>query len=204
MDFYSIQEGVIAAAKAMTLVEILAVAFGVIYVVLAAKESIWCWPAAVISVGLYIYLCIKVQLYAETALQVFYLVMAFYGWWVWAHGKHKNDKRVIITWPLKYHAANIAVSGAITLGLGYILGYYTEAKNPFIDSFTTVFALVATFMVARKVLENWLYWIVIDAVSIYLYASRELYLTALLFLAYTIIALVGYLSWKKAYDTEYA
>ncbi len=204
MDWQIIQDGIVSAALDMTKAEIIAVFFGVMYVVLAAKESIWCWPAAVISVGHYIYLCIQVQLYAEMGLQVFYLVMAFYGWWVWANGKHKNDKRVIITWPLKYHAANIAVSVAFTMGLGFILGHYTDAKNPFIDSFTTVFALVATFMVARKVLENWLYWIVIDAVSIYLYASRELYLTSLLFLAYTIIALVGYLSWKKAYDTEYA
>lgn len=202
MDWLSIKEGIIAAFEAMTLAEILAVGFGLVYVVLAARESIWCWPAAIISVGLYIYLCIKVQLYAETGLQVFYLAMAIYGWWEWLHGKHKNNKRVIIMWPVKYHALNIAVSGVLTFVMGYLLKTYTSAQNPFVDAFTTVFALAATFMVARKVLETWIYWVIIDAVSIYLYASRELYLTSLLFVAYTIIAFLAFLNWRRVYRTE--
>lgn len=208
MDLSEFQLFIREALLAMSWLEGLAVLLGLAYVLLAAKESMWCWPAALLSSGIYFYLCIKAQLYAETGLQVFYLIMAIVGWWSWTHGRTKaqstsTDKPLpVISWPAKTHILVIALNTAATLLLGWALDTYTDAANPFLDSFTTVFSLFTTWMVTRKVLENWLYWIVIDAAAVYLYASRDLYLTALLFILYTLIAMGGYWKWQKHYQHQ--
>jgi nicotinamide mononucleotide transporter len=198
MDWVTIKESFAYAIDQMTWVEGLAVFFALVYIFLAAKESILCWFAAAISVLLYIYICIKADLFAETALQLFYLGMAVYGWYQW-NRKKGHDKRPIIVWPVKWHIINIIFGTLATLTVGYLLQRYTTAAMPYLDSFTTVFALTTTFMVTKKVLENWVYWIVIDAASVFLYSYRNLYLTAALFLAYTFIAVFGYFHWLKEY-----
>jgi len=202
MDLQTIKDAIIEAWQAMTWVEMVAVAFALLYVILAAKESIWCWLAALISVGLYVYICIKAHLFAETGLQVFYLIMAVYGWYEWKFGSQENDVLPISVWEPKLHLINILGSAVLMLALGYYLDNYTSSRNAYVDSFTTIFAIVATYMVARKVLENWIYWIAIDAVSIYLYSRRGLYLTSVLYFAYTVIAIFGYFSWRKAYRLQ--
>ena len=177
-----------------SIIESLAVAFSIIYIVLAAKQNIWCWVAATISVILYIIICYTAQLFAETCLQVFYLVMAFYGYYNWT----KNDKILQITqWSVKRHLLTILTGFIFTFFIGFYFSTYTSAQMPIVDSFTTVFAIIATYMVTKKVLENWLYWIIIDAISVYLYFSKDLHLTSLLFIAYTIIAIFGYFIWVK-------
>ena len=180
----------------MFTLESIAVIFSLLYVILAAKENNWCWPAAAVSVTLYIYICYNAKLYPETALQIFYLIMAFYGMWNWR--KKTADNTLSVTeWRLQKHIL-IFISGAfLTFLMGFYFSTYTDAAMPLVDSFTTVFSLFATYMVAKKVLENWIYWIVIDAVSVYLYHSRELEQTGLLFIAYTIIAVFGYFAWLK-------
>lgn len=202
MDWYTIEESIAFALEQLSWIEGLGVFFALAYVFLAAKESIWCWPAATISVLLYIYICINANLFAETGLQLFYLVMAIYGWYQW-NRKKGHDKRPIIVWPRNWHAINIALGTLVTFIVGFLLQRYTSAAIPYLDSFTTVFALTATFMVTKKVLENWIYWIIIDASSIFLYSYRGLYLTAALFLVYTIIAVFGYLHWLKEYKKHY-
>ena len=173
--------------------ESFAVFFSVIYVILAAKENIWCWPAALISVSLYIYICYQAQLYPETGLQIFYFLMAIYGYIVW----NKSDTEKIKEWSEIKHLTIILTGAFLTFLIGFYFAEYTNSKKPIVDSFTTVFSVIATYMVIRKVLENWLYWIVIDIVSVYLYFSRGLHLTSLLFICYSIIALYGYFSWIK-------
>ena len=175
-----------------SIIESIAVLFSVLYVILATKQNIWCWAAAGISVALYIYICFSAQLFPETGLQVFYLVMAFYGYYNWA--KKEQDLQ-ITQWSAGIHLTLIITGAIITFLMGFYFATYTSAKMPIVDSFTTVFSVIATYMVTKKVLENWLYWIVIDVVSIYLYYNRELHLTSLLFLAYTIIAIFGYFMW---------
>ena len=175
-----------------SIIESIAVLFSVLYVILATKQNIWCWAAAGISVALYIYICFSAQLFPETGLQVFYLVMAFYGYYNWT----KNEQNLQITqWSAGKHLTLIITGAIITFLMGFYFATYTSAKMPIVDSFTTVFSVIATYMVTKKVLENWLYWIVIDVVSIYLYYNRELHLSSLLFLAYTIIAIFGYFMW---------
>ena len=177
-----------------SIVETVAVVLSVLYVILATKQNIWCWAAAGISVALYIYICFSAQLYPETGLQTFYFFMAFYGYFQW----NKNDGNLeIAQWTIGKHLLLILIGAITTFLMGFYFATYTSAKMPILDSFTTVFSIIATYMVAKKVLSNWLYWIVIDAVSIYLYFSRDLHLTSLLFIAYTIIAAFGYFSWLK-------
>lgn len=177
-----------------SIIESIAVFFSILYVVLAMKENIWCWGAAAISVILYIYICYSAQLYAETGLQFFYLLMAIYGYFQW----NNNDRNLKIQqWTSAKHLLILLLGALLTFLMGFYFSIYTNAAMPLVDSFTTVFSVFATFMVTKKVLGNWLYWIVIDAVSVYLYFSRGLQLTSLLFIAYTIIAVFGYLSWLK-------
>lgn len=183
----------------MSHIEIVAVLFSVLYVILAAKENNWCWLCAAISVSLYIYLCFEAQLYLESGLQIFYLFMAGYGFSQW---KKPKIELPIKSWSIIFHLKLIFVGIVASIAFGKLAETYTDAALPLIDAFTTVFSLFATFMVTRKILENWIYWIVIDAVSIYLYYSRDLHLTAALFAAYTIIAAFGYLSWKKEISTS--
>ena len=178
----------------MSIIESLAVLFGILYVVLAVKEIIWCWLSAAINVSLYIYICFSAQLYLETILQVFYLFMAFYGYYSW----NKNSKdSSIIKWTLIKHLLIIVLGIVVTILLGYYFLNYTNSKLPYIDSFTTVFAIITTYMVIKKELYNWLYWIVIDIVSVYMYFSRELQLTAFLYVFYATLAIIGYFTWLK-------
>ena len=178
----------------LSLIETVAVFFSIIYVVLAAKESIWCWAAALISVSIYIYICFKAQLYAETGLQVFYFIMAIYGYFSW---KKNNSLLRINELAISNHILIMILGSLLTFILGFYLSAYTDSQLPIVDSFTTVFSVIATYMVVKKILSNWLYFIIIDAVSIYLYFSRDLHMTALLFSIYTIIAIIGYWKWSK-------
>ena len=182
-----------------SVVESIAVIFSVIYVILAAKQNIWCWAAAGISVILYIYICFTAQLYPETGLQIFYLMMAIYGYYNW---NKNNGNLQIKQWTTSKHLLLILAGSIFAFLMGFYFVTYTDSKIPIVDSFTTVFSIISTYMVTKKILENWLYWIVIDTVSVYLYFSRDLHLTSLLFIAYTIIAVVGYFAWLNNETTN--
>ncbi|MBT5858864.1 MAG: nicotinamide mononucleotide transporter [Flavobacteriales bacterium] len=175
------------------IIESVAVFFSVVYVILAAKENIWCWRAAFISVCCYIFICFTAKLYPETGLQVFYLIMAVYGYFMW----NKSDKEQIKEWSEYKHLFIILIGAILTFFMGFYFTTYTNSQMPIVDSFTTVFSVISTYMVTKKVLGNWLYWVVIDAVSVYLYYSRDLHLTSLLFVVFTIIAIFGYFAWIK-------
>jgi len=183
------------------MLESLAVIFSLIYVILAARENTLCWLAAAISVCLYIYICFHAKLYAETALQIFYLIMAFLGYLSW---KKLNVKEIkikessITELNIRQHIAIIFTGLIISFFLGFVLTTYTDAKMPLLDAFTTVFSVIATIMVIKKILENWLYFIAIDIASIYLYHSRDLNQTAILFILYSIIAIIGYYNWTSS------
>tara|TARA_B100001758_G_scaffold247507_1_gene265605 strand:+ start:3622 stop:4218 length:597 start_codon:yes stop_codon:yes gene_type:complete len=182
-----------------SIIESVAVIFSISYVILVAKENIWCWAAAGVSVILYIYICFNAKLYAETGLQIFYLFMAFYGYYNW----NKNNRRLQIKeWSIRKHLFLILLGAILSFLMGFYFATYTNSKMPIVDSFTTVFSIIATYMTVKKILENWLYWIVIDTVSVYLYATRELHLTSILFMIYTIIALTGYFSWLSKQNSN--
>lgn len=197
----TVREGILTAWQAMSWLEVAAVALGIAYVILAARQNILCWPAALGSTGIYFYLMLDAKLYLESGLQVFYLLMAIYGWWAWL--RSPSDKQAQTpTKPVTHmsglqHALVVGLGVVFTLGMGFYFDNHTNANMPYVDAFTTGFALITTYMVTEKKLENWLYWVVIDAVTIYLYFSREFYLSGLLMFAYTIIAVVGYFQWRN-------
>ena len=178
--------------------EIIAVFFAILYLLLAIKENILCWLAALISTSFYVFLFFDVNLYMESGLQIYYIGMAFYGWYSWRKHNNKADDLVIHSWSSKQHIAAI-LSIIVISSLSAWLLLATQAAYPWLDSFTTWSAVLTTWMVARKVLENWLYWIVIDSVSIYLFVHKELYLTAVLFGLYIVLCIFGYIKWKQNY-----
>ena len=135
----------------------------------------------------------------ESALQIYYIGMAIYGWYEWTKAGPDNGTLPVSTWRTKQHIISLLLITLGTLVTGYYLQTSTEARLPYLDSFTTWSSVVTTYMVARKILENWIYWLVIDSVSIYLYLDRELYFTALLFGIYIIIIFFGWFSWLKSY-----
>jgi nicotinamide mononucleotide transporter len=179
-----------------------AVILALAYLLLAMKEKISCWYAAFVSTAIYLFLFWDVSLLMESALQVFYLFMAVYGWRQWRNHRNKQQDLQIHRWSLQTHLLVFAGVGVLTLVFGFLLQSTTNAALPYLDSFTTWGAVVTTYMVTRKVLENWVYWIVVDGASIYLYLDRELYLTALLFVLYVIIVIVGFFQWLAIYRRE--
>jgi nicotinamide mononucleotide transporter len=185
------------AAAAMSPWEVTAVVLAIAYLALAIRQSLWCWAAAFASTAIYLVLMYQAQLYMESGLQIFYLGMAVYGWYRWGHGPGPDHELPVTTWGGSQHARAVAAVLALSLVSGAALDAFSDAALPYLDSFTTWGAIVTTWMVARKVLENWLYWFVIDAVSIYLYFSRGLYLTALLFAIYLVMIVFGFLAWRK-------
>ncbi|SDK38267.1 nicotinamide riboside transporter PnuC [Microbulbifer yueqingensis] len=197
-----IGSAIAASLAAMSLWEIAAVILALAYLVLAMQEKISCWYAAFVSTAIYLFLFWDVSLLMESALQVFYLAMAVYGWWQWRHHAERQRDLQIHCWSLRRHLLAIGGVGVLTLVFGYLLQANTSAALPYLDSFTTWGAVVTTYMVTRKVLENWIYWFVIDGASIYLYLDRELYLTALLFLVYVILVVVGFIQWYTIYRRE--
>ncbi len=182
--------------------EWLAVILALAYLLLAMKESLWCWPAAFISTLIYTVLFFDINLYMESLLNIYYLIMAIYGFYQWNNKKLENELRPIIRWPIHIHFIIIVGITLLVLLSGFFLEKYTTQDFAYLDSFTTWFAVITTFMVAKKVLENWFYWLVIDSVSIYLFVQKGLALTALLFFAYIIIVCFGYFKWKARYDKQ--
>ena len=182
-----------------TPLEMAAVIAAILYLLLAIRENIWCWLFAGISTAIYVYLFITARLYMESALNVFYFVMAVYGFMVWYRGRTPGHELPVSVWPLSTHTIAIAVILLASLGSGHLLDTKTDAAFPYIDSLTTWCAVWATFLIARKVLENWWYWLVIDLASIFIYWSRELQLTALLFVVYVIMIPFGLVSWTRSW-----
>ena len=181
--------------------EVLAVVLAVTYLVLAIRQNIWCWAAAFISTLIYLYIMYEAKLYMESVLQLFYLGMAVYGWYQWRNPGEGREELAVTTWPLRKHVIAIGSVLLLVFISGELLTRFSDAALPHLDSFTTWGAIVATFMVARKILENWIYWFVIDAVSVGLYLSRDLYFTAGLFVVYLVMIVIGYRSWRASMET---
>jgi len=192
----------LAQLAATSVWEWLAVILALAYLILAIRENIWCWVAAFFSTAIYIFLFFDVNLYMESALNIFYLVMAIYGWFRWRNGEHLADTKAIVSWSSQYHLILIFITLAISIVSGWLLNNYTSQDYAYLDSFTTWFAILTTVMVAEKVLQNWLYWLIIDSVSIYLYLQKGLALTSLLFLIYLGLAWLGWIKWKHHYARQ--
>ena len=187
-----------AAFSALSIAEAVGVVLAVAYLVLAVRQNILCWAAALMSSLIYMVVFYSALLYMESALQIYYAAMAVYGWYQWRYAGDDGAGVRIHTWTFTRHVQVIAGIAVTAVLAGWIMSK-TDAAFPYADALTTVAAIVTTFMVARKVLENWVYWFVIDSISVYLYVARELYLTALLFVFYLVLIVIGYRRWRRDY-----
>ena len=194
---------VISYFTTLPLWELVAVFTALMYTVLAAKGNIWCWPAALISTILYTVIFYDVYLWMDSFLQVYYLGMAIYGWYCWSEIKRNKHAAMFISrWPLMMHAKIIVSLSLVSIVLGWLMATYTPASFPYFDAFTTVFAIFATYMVTKQVLENWVYWFVIDAASIYIYVEKGLTPTAVLFSLYVFLTIYGYYQWSTIFKKQ--
>lgn len=191
-----------------SIAEIFAVITALAYVILAARGNLWCWPAAMISTILYTVIFYEYYLWSDSALQVYYFAMAVFGWFNWHKNKELQQKKQqseqieIVSYGANYHLKAIAILSVLSLSLGMLMDNFTPTHFPYLDAATTVFAVFATYLVAKRVLENWLYWVIIDLVSIYLYHAKELNPTAVLFMLYVVLASLAYLNWRKMYIAQ--
>lgn len=169
---------------------------GFLCVYLAAKEHILNWPVAIISIMSYAVLFFEYKLYGDSALQLYFLGTSVYGWYYWISNKQGNETPVTI---LTKKEGIIAVGSiaCLSLLLGLFLDNYTDTNVPYADGFCTSMSFVAQFLMTRKVLQNWILWIIVDACYVPLYLYKSLYLTAVLYALFLVLATMGYLSWKK-------
>lgn len=182
--------------------ETLAVLLAIAYLLFAIKENSLCWYCAFFSTAIYVWIFGDVSLYMESALNIYYMAMAIYGWYQWQRGGEDKTGLEISRWSPVDHSRAIGIILVATVISGYLLAANTDARLPYLDSFTTWASVVTTVMVARKIIENWLYWVVIDLVSIFLYLDRGLYQTAGLFVLYIVLAVAGYIIWVKKYREQ--
>ncbi|HEY0961040.1 MAG TPA: nicotinamide riboside transporter PnuC [Pseudomonadales bacterium] len=183
----------------MFLLEALAVALALAYLYLAARENIWCWLCAFASSLLYVFVLWDARLLTEAGLNVFYMVMAVAGWHQWRRRGAGEGLSQIVSMKWWHHVPLFALLFVMTWLSGYAMQTWTTAAYPFVDSFITWGSVITTVLVIRKVLENWLYWVLFDSVAIFLYINRGLYMTAVLFGLYVVIVIFGYMRWRRSY-----
>ena len=200
MDFSP--ESISNAFAQMSGWEILAVVFGIAYVLLAAKESLWTWLFAFLSTIIYTLLFWEGALVSSSLLNFYYMGMAVYGFLLWRSGGEKGEELEITEWSLEKNMVMIISGLVIATVLGYLSDTYTDAKFAYLDTFVMVFSVLATWMLANKILENWLYWMVVDSAAIVLYWQSGYLATIVLFTLYILLAFYGYSSWRKVKYAE--
>ncbi len=178
--------------------EVLAVVTGIISVYLSTRENIWSWPTALVNVALYFVVFYETKLYADMGLQAVYFALSLYGWYEWLYGgENRTELRVSRTSPaLGVRLAMIGIACAALLGT--TLARFTDAALPYIDSATVSTSLVAQWMMTRKILENWAVWAAVDVVYIGMFVFKRLYLTAGLYTVFLVLAVMGYIQWKRS------
>lgn len=186
----------------MSLPEGIAVLLAIAYLALAIRQNIWCWLCAGISAAIFVYLFAEARLYMQALLNGFYFAMAIYGFVAWRSGKGEDGEMPVSTWPPRLHIIAVVAIFLLSVVSGYLLVRYTDSAYPYVDSLIAFAAVWTTFLVARKVLENWWYWLVIDAASVAVYWSRELELTALLFVVYLVMVPFGLIRWTRTFREQ--
>ncbi len=178
-------------------IELLAAALALAYVPLAIAQRLSCWLAAFVSSVLYVWVFFSAHLYMESALNGFFAAMAVYGFWQWRRGA-KGRALAVSRWPLLRHLLALIGIAALAAVNAFFLARFTPAANPLIDSMLTWSSVFTTFLVARKVYENWYWWLLIDSISMCLYFTRHLYLTMLLYGVYVILCVIGMREWRRS------
>jgi nicotinamide mononucleotide transporter len=187
-------------------IEIVAVATGLAYIILSVKQNIWCWLFGIISSFLYLYVFFNSKIYADMSLQAYYVIMGVYGWVHWARldsGSKEKKELTVLRLTAKEWLILSGITFVLFILIAQFLIYFTDSPVPWVDSFTTSLSFTATWMLTRKIIEHWIIWIVVDAVSIGLYFYRGLYPSIILFAVLTILAVAGYIEWNKEWKKQH-
>lgn len=205
MDFSSIIKEIIEYPSAMNVLDALGLIFGLLAVYYLIKESILTWPAGIIYVLISFVVFYKAKLYADFVLHIFFLFMNIYGWYYWIYGKKRGKDEVPVT------TSSTRVLVLISLGsiagvvlLGYFLTRYTDASLPYWDSATTILSLSGMWLTAKKKIDNWYFWFIVDVLATGIYVYKGIYFYAVLYLVYIGMAVIGYLQWKKTMKKQTA
>lgn len=185
-------------------IEIIAASLGIIAIYFQIKVKPFYWVISLLVSSMYIIIYFLAKLYADMSMQFYYVGMSIYGLYVWLSGNNNSDKKTIPISKIKDLKSWLLIALISALSffiIGYILKNFTDSNVPWWDSFTTSLSFVATWMLARKKIENWLVWIVVDATSVALYIYKQLYPTTILFIILTLLAIVGYFQWKRELRT---
>lgn len=182
-------------------IELLGAITGVIFLYLEIRQNIWLWPFGLLTSALYIYIFFVSKFYADMGLQFYYLVISIYGWWHWLYGgkEGKTDSLPISRLTIWLAFYLLIITAAIFAVLVYVLINFTDSPVPYGDAFTTALSITATYMLARKILDMWWVWMVVNSVALTLYTYKGLYPTSVLYFLYFSMSIVGYLQWKKSY-----
>jgi nicotinamide mononucleotide transporter len=177
--------------------ELVAAVVTIVSIWLATRQNIWYYPTGVVALVMYTWLFFGAKLYAESLLQVVCLVLMIYGWYEWLHGGAHRTELPVARTPCWAWVAGI-VSGVV--GSAIVVAFqlrFTDNPAPYVDSSLMVWSLVAQWMTARKWLENWILWVVINTISVPLYVTRDLWITAVLYAGLWLLAILGFLKWRR-------
>ena len=178
--------------------ELVSVILTLLAVSLTVRQIIWCWPLGMLSVILYAVVFYDVRLYADMGLQGFYFGLSAYGWWAWLHGGEDHGELEV---SLASSRTRLLLLLVATLGgilLGQTLTHFTNASLPFVDSVLTSFSIAAQWMQTRKLLESWLLWLVVDVGYVAMFLFKGLYLTAVLYAVFLVLAAIGFAQWRRS------
>lgn len=180
-------------------VEIIGATLGLIFLFLEIKENVWLWPVGLLSSAFYVAIFFSAKFYADMGLQVYYVLISIYGWYKWWRGSDSSeeDDLPIVRMDIRLALTLSLVTAAIFFGIAEVLKRYTDSPVPYWDAFISALSIVATWMLAKKIIEMWWIWVIANFVSLCLYFWKGLYPSVVLFFFYTVMSFAGYYAWKK-------
>lgn len=185
-------------------IELLGAILGIAYIFFSIRQNILTWPTGLLTSALYVWVFFVSKLYADMGLQIYYVLISIYGWYEWIYGRSNDHKTTLEISRITQKSAYLLtlISLFLFVLMWFILKNYTDSPVPAADALATSLSIVATWMLARKILEHWLIWIFVDTFSIGLFLYKGLYPTVFLFIVYTTMAILGFIEWKKSFDKK--
>ncbi|MCY7296659.1 nicotinamide riboside transporter PnuC [Alteromonas sp. a30] len=190
-------DSIISEVSALSLLEMIAAILAFAYVWLAAKQNMLCWPCALFSSSIYTWVFWESALPHQSWLNIYYVLMALYGWLSWRKIAANQSVSSVKTLSIKWHLLSIVILLFATHLFVQLGDGTTHISTQYLDAGVAVFSVFTTFLVTQKVIENWGYWIVINSIATYLYASQGLYFTTILFIGYFFMAIYGLKNWQQ-------
>ena len=187
----------------MNTIEIFGLCTGTLSIALLIKQNIWTWPLGIAYTLASLYIFFTAKLYADFALHIFFLVMSFYGWYYWLQGKNGHDPELPVSNEGKKVLAYSIFICVLAINLtGNLFTTYTDADLPYWDNTTSILSILAIWLQGRKKIECWMFWLIIDILSVGIYFYKELYFYTLLYLIYVVMAFLGYKAWRESYRND--